>query len=111
MENHRRRQRVQISVDPAVWKRCQEASAFWGSDISWSRIAEYSFIALLDGLESFKNEVIQGLRPDYTDQELAAAVRDHHHRHSHQLTGELYAHLEQELKTPPKPAKRGRPPG
>lgn len=111
MDIGRKRQRVQLSVDPAVWKRCQEASKLWGYDLSWSKVAEYAFITLLDSLEQFKTEVVGGLRPDYTDQELAAAVRDFYHRHAHELTGELYAQLDEDLQSPPKPPKRGRPAG
>lgn len=93
----RRRQRVQISVDRQVWARCQKMSDMLGHELSWSRVAEYSFITLLDQVDALVEQVYAKLRKDATPEEVAQAVRDYFNRQVHKLTGEVYAQIEQDM--------------
>lgn len=68
-----------------------------GPDLSWSQVAEFAFLTLLEQIDSLRDEVFTKLRPDATPEEVAQAFRDYYHRQIHHLTGEVYAQIEADI--------------
>lgn len=106
-ENQRHRVRVQVSIDPTIWERCQQTKAALAGFISWSQVAEHAFMTVLDQVEAMQVEVFSRLRPDATDDEKHAAMVAFLSRKNHAMMSEAYAQLDEDLKTPPKPVKAG----
>ena len=73
-----RKQKVTLSIDPDVWKRCQALSSRV-SFMNWSELAELSFNSILDVFEPSLTMLSDGHQPQEVVDEIVKQLYVHYH--------------------------------
>jgi len=73
-----RRKKITLTVDAAVWERCQNLSSRLPF-MNWSEMAEISFVSILDVFENSLNLLIDGHQPQEVVDEILKSVDVQYH--------------------------------
>ena len=80
------RKKINLSVDPEVWARCQKVRKRFG--LNWSQIAEEAFVNVLVHMEELE-KVLDSIPPELQASVAKTKLRDFVERSYSQLNQEL----------------------